>query len=559
MHGLSAPRGHPRAPVGGDDVALNLNESPIPPSPKAIAAAMATIAGVNRYPPTDGGALIAALSAHTGIAPDCSAVMPFPSFPRYAGSIRLAGARIIKVPLGADGANDTERLLAAIAEDTSIVFCCPPNGNTGGAMSPAAIRHLAERVPADVMFVVDEAYAEFDLDSRAITGAEGNALMPGAAVQFKAGIHTPSDGQAEPQKAVPAIARAAQRLGPVILTQCAVRGVERTAGRISGVVTERGAIACDAVVLAGGAWSRLFCANLGIDLPQLKLRSGALRTPPCPAGRRSPPSASASPSAAGSMAATPSPISRWRPKSSPTRFVSSTPSCHSSARRGRTSSCASRNNSARSCRAPAIGRWTARPRSSGCASSIRNPTRLTRWPPNRASPSCFPSSPRRGAADGRSGGGRAAAGRSNPVPAGKICRMTPDFAATTLRSTVPFDVDGRHFGDLRLMHSDNRYAAGYIPIPLAVRRNGAGATLLLTSGTHGDEYEGPAAILRLAHDPAVCSSHGSSRVKPSRRASSPAGSTRCRIWNGHRLNLPSRKTAWSLRASNAVSVSAGKN
>jgi glycine/D-amino acid oxidase-like deaminating enzyme len=200
------------------------------------------------------------------------------------GSTRLAGAHIIKVPLGADGANDTERLLSAIAEDTSIVFCCTPNGNTGGAMSPAAIRHLAERVPADVMFVVVEAYAEFDLDSHAIPGAEANALMPGAAVQFKAGIHTPSDGQAEPQKAVPAIARAAQRLGPVILTQCAVRGVERTAGRISGVVTERGAIACDAVVLAGGAWSRLFCANLGIDLPQLKLRSGALRTPPLSGG-----------------------------------------------------------------------------------------------------------------------------------------------------------------------------------------------------------------------------------------------------------------------------------
>ena len=200
------------------------------------------------------------------------------------GSTRLAGAHIIKVPLGADGANDTERLLSAIAEDTSIVFCCTPNGNTGGAMSPAAIRHLAERVPADVMFVVVEAYAEFDLDSHAISGAEANALMPGAAVQFKAGIHTPSDGQAEPQKAVPAIARAAQRLGPVILTQCAVRGVERTAGRINGVVTERGAIACDAVVLAGGAWSRLFCANLGIDLPQLKLRSGALRTPPLSGG-----------------------------------------------------------------------------------------------------------------------------------------------------------------------------------------------------------------------------------------------------------------------------------
>ena len=78
--------------------------------------------------------------------------------------------------------------------------------------------------------------------------------------------------------------------------------------------------------------------------------------------------------------------------------------------------------------------------------------------------------------------------------------MNPDWSLTTLSTRVPFDVDGRHFGDLRLVHSDNRYAAGYIPIPLAVLRNGEGPTLLLTGGTHGDEYEGTAAILRLAHD-----------------------------------------------------------
>jgi predicted deacylase len=78
--------------------------------------------------------------------------------------------------------------------------------------------------------------------------------------------------------------------------------------------------------------------------------------------------------------------------------------------------------------------------------------------------------------------------------------MSPDWSLTTLSTKVPFDTDGRHFGDLRLLHSDNRYAAGYIPLPLAVLRNGDGPTLLLTGGTHGDEYEGTAALLRLAHD-----------------------------------------------------------
>ena len=40
---------------------------------------------------------------------------------------------------------------------------------------------------------------------------------------------------------------------------------------MSGVVTEHGTIRCQSVVLAGGAWSRLFAGNLGIDFPQLKI------------------------------------------------------------------------------------------------------------------------------------------------------------------------------------------------------------------------------------------------------------------------------------------------
>ena len=43
-------------------------------------------------------------------------------------------------------------------------------------------------------------------------------------------------------------------------------------------MTERGRIACDTVVLAGGAWSRLFCGNHGIRLPQLKVLSSVMRT-----------------------------------------------------------------------------------------------------------------------------------------------------------------------------------------------------------------------------------------------------------------------------------------
>ena len=120
----------------------------------------------------------------------------------------------------------------------------------------------------------------YQMSSRLVEGDELAALMPGAARRYTSGLYTPDDGRAEPQKAGPAIARAAQRAGAVILTHCAVRGLDMAAGRVAGVVTERGRIACDAVVLAGGAWSRLFCGSLGLRLPQLKVRSSVLRTAP---------------------------------------------------------------------------------------------------------------------------------------------------------------------------------------------------------------------------------------------------------------------------------------
>ena len=81
---------------------------------------------------------------------------------------------------------------------------------------------------------------------------------------------------------MPAIARAVERLGGTVLTECAVRTVERSAGKVTGVVTEKGEIACQAVVCAGGAWSSLFSGNVGYGFPQLKVRSSVFRTKPAP-------------------------------------------------------------------------------------------------------------------------------------------------------------------------------------------------------------------------------------------------------------------------------------
>lgn len=69
-----------------------------------------------------------------------------------------------------------------------------------------------------------------------------------------------------------------------------------------------------------------------------------------------------------------------------------------------------------------------------------------------------------------------------------------------ITSEVGFDTDGKHVGFLRLPHSVHRSAYGWIPIPIVTIRNGDGPTVLLMSGTHGDEYEGQIALAKLCRE-----------------------------------------------------------
>ena len=123
---------------------------------------------------------------------------------------------------------------------------------------------------------------QYQIDTRLMSRRDIDQRLPGATGRWIAALHTPSDGQAEPTLAAPALARAAGRLGAEIFTQCAVRGMETEAGKISGVVTELGRVRTNTVLCAAGAWSSLFCARHGIVLPQLKVRSSVLRTGPAP-------------------------------------------------------------------------------------------------------------------------------------------------------------------------------------------------------------------------------------------------------------------------------------
>ncbi len=127
-----------------------------------------------------------------------------------------------------------------------------------------------------------ETARQHQLDSRLVGKAEIDKLIEGAEGQWIGGLWTPNDGRGEPTLAVPRLARALQRSGVKVIEDCAVRCLDLQAGRLAGVVTEKGRVACEAAVLAGGAWSAAFLRNQGVALPQLAVRSSAARTNPGP-------------------------------------------------------------------------------------------------------------------------------------------------------------------------------------------------------------------------------------------------------------------------------------
>jgi glycine/D-amino acid oxidase-like deaminating enzyme len=120
--------------------------------------------------------------------------------------------------------------------------------------------------------------------ARIVPASALDSVTPGSTRRYAGALLSPTDGRAEPQKAAPAIASGARRHGAAILTGCAVRALDIAAGRVAGVVTEKGRIACSSVVLSGGAWSRLFCSTIGLALPQLKVMGSVLRTNPIAGG-----------------------------------------------------------------------------------------------------------------------------------------------------------------------------------------------------------------------------------------------------------------------------------
>ncbi|MFO1032597.1 MAG: FAD-binding oxidoreductase [Hyphomicrobiales bacterium] len=122
--------------------------------------------------------------------------------------------------------------------------------------------------------------------SQLLSSKEVAQRAPGSLRVWRGGMFTADDGRAEPFIAVPAMARALQARRGEVFTHCAARGLERKAGRVSAVVTEKGTIETDTVVVAAGYWTRRFLRREGVRFKQLGVISSVMRTAPRESGMK---------------------------------------------------------------------------------------------------------------------------------------------------------------------------------------------------------------------------------------------------------------------------------
>lgn len=108
--------------------------------------------------------------------------------------------------------------------------------------------------------------------------------------------------------------------------------------------------------------------------------------------------------------------------------------------------------------------------------------------------------------------------------------------ATRIICPLDLDRDGRQIGHLRLPHSSNRSAYGWIGIPIAVIRNGKGPTVYLGAGNHGDEYEGQVTLVRLIRELDPAQVQGRLIILPAQNLPAAMAHSRCSPIDNGNLN-----------------------
>jgi len=171
--------------LGKDQVyKLSFNENPLGPSPKAIEAMQQALTQLNLYPSSNGEAVLNKIAekegvrpenvilsngademiilvAQTFLEPEDEAVIPEICFVQYLASTHLMGAKPVFSPMKEDLGIDLDGALQKITDKTKVIFLCNPNNPTGTAIPADELRAFVERVPENVLIVIDEAYHEF--------------------------------------------------------------------------------------------------------------------------------------------------------------------------------------------------------------------------------------------------------------------------------------------------------------------------------------------------------------------------------------------------------------
>ena len=162
---------------------LSSNETPLGPSPKAIAAYRAAAETLHDYP--DGSSIVLReaigrafgldparivcgagsdellnLLAHAYVGPDNEAIHTLHGFLVYRIAT-LASGGIPIVVAEKNYTADVDAILAAVSERTRLVFLANPNNPTGTYLPFDEIKRLHAGLPANVLLVLDAAYAEY--------------------------------------------------------------------------------------------------------------------------------------------------------------------------------------------------------------------------------------------------------------------------------------------------------------------------------------------------------------------------------------------------------------
>ncbi|MSR67155.1 MAG: histidinol-phosphate transaminase [Pedosphaera sp.] len=164
-------------------IKLASNENPLGPSPLALEAMRAAIGKTHLYP--DGNAFklkqrlsghldcpaeclifgngsneIIELIAHALVQPGDEVVVSEHCFAVYPIVTHLFGGKLVVVPSREFG-HDPEAMVRAVTAKTKVVFIANPNNPTGTLAPTAELLRLLERLPKNVLLVMDEAYIEF--------------------------------------------------------------------------------------------------------------------------------------------------------------------------------------------------------------------------------------------------------------------------------------------------------------------------------------------------------------------------------------------------------------